>query len=449
MDLCLPTAATPLRGRVAVPGDKSLAHRAALFAALAIGDSEICNYPDSGVTRAMRQALKELGVPSTLEDGVLRLSGKRRQELRAPDGVPRFGEAVFAPLHAEPIVYCGNSATTFRLLAGAVAATGTAVTLDGSKGLRCRPMDRIAEPLRLMGADVTTTDGHAPLAFRPAPLHGIDYTLPVASAQVLSCLQLAALGADGASTFHVPDPVRDHTTRMLRAMGARIEEEGSSTRVYPCGTLRPLRGTLPGDISSAAFLLVAAALVPGSCVTIMDIGLNPTRTGILDVLSEMGASISVGNVHDAFGEPMGDVTLAAAPLHGIDIGGDLVVRSIDEFPAIAAAAAFAEGTTTVRNAEELRYKESDRISAIVTQLRALGADVVETPDGFSIRGGTVRGGTAYANGDHRLAMSMALCGLRAPEPVTVCGAEILNESFPEFTMKLAALRCGDGVDLVK
>ena len=433
MELRLPAARDPLRGRVAVPGDKSLAHRAALFAALADGESEVGNYPDSGVTRAMRNALTSLGVPSVLEDGVLRISGR-------------------GMLQSDVVVYCGNSCTTFRLLAGALAATGTAATLDGSDGLRRRPMERIAEPLRLMGVDVSTTAGHAPLVFRPAPLHGIDYTLPVASAQVLSCLQLAALGADGPSTFHVPGPVRDHTTRMLLAMGARTEEDGLTTRVCPLKsleTLKPLKGVLPGDISSAAFLLVAAAIVPGSRITITNVGLNPTRTGILDILSEMGASVSISNAHDAFGEPAGDVTLAAAPLHGVAIGGDMVVRSIDEFPAIAVAAAFAKGITTVRDAEELRYKESDRIAAIVAQLRALGADVTEVQDGFSIRGGTVRGGTAQANGDHRLAMSMALCGLRAPSPVVVGGAEILDESFPEFTAKLAALRCGEGADLVK
>ena len=432
MELCLPAAVSPLHGRVAVPGDKSLAHRAALFAALAEGVSTIRNYPDSGVTRAMRGALEALGVPSTLEGGVLRLSGSR--------------------WHDAATVYCGNSCTTFRLLAGALAATGTAAVLDGSEGLRRRPMERIAGPLRLMGADVTTTDGHAPLVFRPAPLRGIDYTLPVASAQVLSCLQLAALGAEGTSTFRVPGPVRDHTTRMLRAMGARIEEDGLATRVHPLKSLRalrPLEGALPGDISSAAFLFAAAAIVPSSEITIEGIGVNPTRTGILDVLSRMGASVKLANEREEMGEPVADVTLAAAPLRGVTIGGDLVVRSIDEFPAIAVAAAFAEGTTVVRDAEELRYKESDRIAAIVTQLRALGADAAEAPDGFTIRGGTVRGGTARANGDHRLAMSMALCGLRAPAPVVVRGAEILAESFPEFTAKLAALRCGEGTDLVK
>ena len=427
MDLALSAASAPLRGSVAVPGDKSLAHRVALFAALASGETEVCNYPDSGVTRAMRSALEVLGVPSSLENGVLKLSGRK----------------TLSPFQANGVVNCRNSGTTFRLLAGALAATGTVVTLDGSEGLRRRPMDRIAEPLRLMGADVSTTDGRAPLAFRPAPLHGIDYTLPVASAQVLSCLQLAALGADGDSTFRVPGPVRDHTTRMLRAMGARIDEDGPATCMHPLtpeDSLRPLRGTLPGDISSSAFLLVAAAIVPGSCVTIENVGVNPTRTGILDVLVEMGATVSVGNRRETFGEPVADITLEAAPLRGIDIGGDMVVRSIDEFPAIAVAAAFADGTTTVRDAEELRYKESDRIAAIVAQLRALGAEVAETPDGFSVRGGTVRGGVARANGDHRLAMSMALCGLRAPAPVTVEGAEILDESFPGFVSSLDSLR---------
>ncbi len=437
MELSLPAAVGPLSGRVAVPGDKSLAHRAALFAAFADGVSEVGNYPDSGVTRVMRSALASLGFPSTLESGVLRIVGKRH-------GFPSF--------KPESVVYCGNSGTTFRLLAGVLAATGTAATIDGSEGLRRRPMERIAEPLRLMGADVETTEGHAPLVFRPAHLHGIDYTLPVASSQVLSCLQLAALGAEGVSTFRVPGPVRDHTTRMLRVMGARIEEDGLATRVYPLRSLEslnPLIGVLPGDISSAAFLFVAAAIVPGSRITVTNVGLNPTRTGILDVLSEMGASIAISNTRDTFGEPSGDVTLSASPLHGIEIGGSLVVRSIDEFPAIAVAAAFAEGATTVRDAEELRYKESDRIAAIVAQLRALGTDVEETPDGFTVRGGTVRGGVARANGDHRLAMSMALCGLRAPAPVTVCGAEILNESFPEFMSKLAELHCGEAAVLVK
>lgn len=410
MTLSFLKAVRPLSGVRSLPGDKSLAHRAALFAALAEGDSDVSNYPDSGVTRAMRQALATLGVPSTLEDGVLRLSGNG---LRA---FPRAGETV----------YCGNSGTTFRLLAGALVATGTAAVLDGSDGLRRRPMDRIAEPLRLMGAAIDTTDGHAPLTIRPAPLHGITYHVPVASAQVLSCLQLAALGAGTPCVFTTPGPVRDHTERMLREMGGRPP-------------FKPLRGVLPGDLSSAAFLLVAAAIVPGSRVTLTHVGLNPTRTGILDILSAMGARIVRTHVAETFGEPVGDLTLEAAPLHGVDVSGDLVVRTIDEFPALAVAAACADGITTVRDATELRYKESDRIAALVSQLSALGVEISETPDGFAIRGGTLRGGTVRAGGDHRLAMSMALCGLVAPDPVLVEDAEILTESFPSFVPSLTAL----------
>ena len=422
MNLTVQMADRPLCGTVEVPGDKSLAHRAALFAALAEGVSEVSNYPDSGVTRAMRGALASLGVPSTLEGGVLRLSG---------NGLKPF------PVSGA-VAYCGNSATTIRLLAGAVAATGSTAVLDGSAGLRKRPMDRIIDPLRAMGAAVEGTPGVAadgravlcaPLSFRPAPLKGIDYALPVASAQVLSCLQIAALGATGESHFTVPGPVRDHTVRMLRAMGASVS----------CLTpLRPLKGRLPGDISSAAFLLAAAAIVPGSRITVKGIGVNPTRTGVLDALEKMGAKISLSAAREEMGEPVADVTLEAGPLKGIAIAGDLVVRAIDEIPVLAAVAAFAEGETVVREARELRYKETDRIAAIVAQLRALGVDISEQPDGFTIQGGTLTGGTARANGDHRLAMSMAICGLRAP--VTVEGAEILDESFPSFLPTLASLR---------
>ena len=421
MTLSLATADRPLQGRVTLPGDKSLAHRAALFAALAEGVSTVRNYPDSGVTRAMRGALEALGVPSRLEDGILTLSGNGLRPFPRPGAV----------------AWCGNSGTTIRLLAGALAGTRSSAVLDGSEGLRKRPMDRIAEPLRLMGADVATTGGRAPLTIAPAPLHGMDYTLPVASAQVKSCLELAALGADKPLTLHEPGPSRDHTARMLRAMGATVVSTGLTETVHPAVSLKPLNGTLPGDISSAAFLLAAAAIVPGSRVTVADVGLNPTRTGVLDVLAAMGARISTANLHEEFGEPVGDVTLEYAPLHGVEIAGDLVVRSIDEFPALAAVAVFADGETSVRDAEELRYKETDRISAIVAQLGALGAEVAERPDGFTVRGGTLKGGTARANGDHRLAMSMALCGLRAP--VSVEGAEILNESFPEFEPLLSSL----------
>ncbi len=422
MTLSLAQVRSPLQGSVSLPGDKSLAHRAALFAALAEGESEVGNYPDSGVTRAMRGALESLGVPSTIDGGVLRVKGNGMHPF------PNSGATA----------YCGNSATTIRLLAGAVAATHSAAVLDGSEGLRKRPMNRIVEPLRQMGADVSSTDGCAPLRISPAPLECIGYELPVASAQVLSCLQIAALGAEGESRFTVDAPVRDHTSRMLRAMGAEVVDSWPDVFVESLNKpLSPLHGTLPGDISSAAFLFAAAAIVPGSRITVTGVGVNPTRTGILDVLSKMGAKVSLANEREEMGEPVADVTLAAEPLHCVEIAGDLVVRSIDEFPAIAAVAAFAEGRTVVREAEELRYKETDRIAAIVTQLRALGAEVEEFEDGFAVCGGTLKGGTACANGDHRLAMSMAVCGLCAP--VSVEGAEILNESFPDFERVIMSL----------
>lgn len=425
MTLQLARAAGPLIGTVSLPGDKSLAHRAALFAALAEGVSEIGNYPDSGVTRAMRGALGSLGVASTLEGGVLRLEGNGFRPF------PNDGA----------VAWCGNSATTIRLLAGALAGTYSSATLDGSEGLRRRPMDRIADPLREMGADVTSLgeDGRAPLVVRPARIEHICYNLPVASAQVLSCLQIAALGGSSQSRFTVPAPVRDHTSRMLCAMGARIDDSFPCTVVHPLESpLRPLCGSLPGDISSAAFVFAAAAIVPGSHVTAVGLGVNPTRTGFLDILSRMGAGISVSGEREVMGEPVADVTLEYAPLHGVEVAGDLVVRAIDEIPALAVVAAFAQGVTVVRDARELRYKETDRIDAIVRQFSALGVEVGETPDGFSIRGGTLRGGTAAANGDHRLAMSLALASLRAD--VSVDGAEILDESFPGFSSVVDSLR---------
>lgn len=428
MTLTFPMCSRPLKGVVAVPGDKSLAHRAALFAALAEGESVVSNYPDSGVTRSMRGALASLGVDSSLEDGVLRVKGNG-----------------FRPFpNRNAVAYCGNSATTIRLLAGAVAGTGSEAVLDGSEGLRKRPMNRIADPLRQMGVEVETNNGCAPLRFRPnrsetARISALEYALPVASAQVLSCLQLAALGAEGESRFIAPGPVRDHTVRMLASMGAPISAHGNESTVSPLGkrALRPLEAALPGDISSAAFLFAAAAMVPSSRVTVTRVGVNPTRTGVLDVLAKMGAGISLANERMEMGEPVADVTLESNGIHGIAIDGDLVVRSIDEFPAIAAVAAFAEGVTEVHGAKELRYKETDRIAAIVAQLRALGVQAEEFDDGFAVVGGTLKGGTARANGDHRLAMSMSLCGLRAP--VAVEGAEILNESFPDFEMTMRSL----------
>jgi 3-phosphoshikimate 1-carboxyvinyltransferase len=426
LSLC---TASPLSGEFLLPGDKSLSHRAALFAALAEGESVIDRFLVSGVTHAMLNALTALGVQCRLTDSRLSVTGAGLHGFAAPA----------APL------FCGNSATTIRMLAGALAAAGTPCTLDGSEGLRKRPMNRITDPLRLMGVPVSTPNGCAPLtlAAREAstPLHAIDHPIQIASAQVKSCLILAALDADGVTTIREPGPSRDHTERMLSAMGADIRlDEPHTIRIVPLARpLAPLRLVLPGDVSSAAFLLAAAALVPGSTVLIRDVGINPTRTGILDVLSEMGAQIRIENPRKVAGEPVADIRLAAAPLKAVRVSGDTVVRMIDEFPVLAVVACFADGVTEVVDAEELRYKETDRISVMCTELRRLGVDLDERQDGFAIRGGTLKGGPCEAHGDHRLAMSLALAGLAASVPVTVHNAEILNESFPDFVPYLRAL----------
>ncbi len=419
----------PLTGDYRPEGDKSLSHRALLFAALAEGESVIRRFLVGGVTRAMLRCLRQLGVAWELDEAahLLRVRGVGLRGLRAPA----------APLD------CGNSATTFRLLAGAVAGAGVPCVLDGSEGLRKRPMGRIVEPLRAMGADVEAVDGHAPLTFRPAPLHPLAYALPVASAQVKSCLILAALSADGPCAISEPGPSRDHTERMLAAMGAAIrtlDPPAHGAVVLPqTAPLRPLDLELPGDISSAAFLLVAATILPGSDLTLRQVGVNPTRTGILDALRAMGADITAANAATLAGEPVADLRVRAAPLRATDVSGDLVVRMIDEFPAFMIAAACAQGRTVVRDAAELRAKESDRIAIMARALRAIGVRVEEFPDGFAIDGtGAIAGGaTLDAHGDHRVAMSLALAGLVAREPVAIGGFGILAESFPDFPRVLA------------
>lgn len=426
-----------LHGEYRLPGDKSLSHRTALLAALAEGESRIENFLESGVTDAMLRALTDLGVKWELTGSQLRVFGEGFAGLRAP---------------AEPLD-CGNSATTLRLLAGALAAGNLAAVLDGSEGLRRRPMERIIAPLQQMGVRVAGTNGCAPLTFVPAslPLKALDYTLPVASAQVKSCLLLAALAAERVMVVREPGPSRDHTERLLKAMGVGVDSwiehpGGGQPAQYntaltpPAGRrLLPLRVSIPGDVSSAAFLIVAALITPGSAVLLRNVGLNPTRTGLLDALLAMGAQIEVQNYHASPGEPWGDLLVQTSALHGTQVDGELVVRMIDEFPAFAAAAAFAEGETVVSQAEELRYKESDRIAAVCQEFRRLGVAIHEKPDGFTLSGGQPQGGEAESHGDHRLAMALALIGLGSRQPVCVQQAEVIGESFPGFVEVLQSL----------
>jgi 3-phosphoshikimate 1-carboxyvinyltransferase len=320
-----------------------------------------------------------------------------------------------------------------RLLAGILAGQTFETTLSGDSQLLRRPMRRIAEPLQRMGAEIETVDGHAPLTVRGRPLHGFDHVLPVASAQVKSALLLAGLYAEGSTIVRQPGPARDHTERMLAAMGAAIEVAGLTVTLYQTSALSPLSFGVPGDFSSAAFPLVAAALVPGSEVTITGVGVNPTRTGLLDVLREMRADISVDNEQEAGNEPLADVTVRASNLHGVEVSGDTVVRMIDEFPALAVAATQASGTTVVRDAAELRVKETDRIATIVGELQAMGAQIEPLPDGFAVEGPTrLRGAVVDSHRDHRLAMALAVAGIVAEDEVVIQKAECIGDSFPGF-----------------
>lgn len=430
-----------MNGEVRLPGDKSLSHRAVLFAALAEGKSRIENFLVSGVTRVMLNALSAMGIRWELREHTLTVQGSGLKGLQIP---------------AQP-VDCGNSATTLRMLAGLAAAAGISMTLTGSEGLRRRPMARIVEPLQMMGVPVEAAgDGTAPLQFAHRssehPLKALDYTLPVASAQVKSCLLLAALSADGETVLREPGPSRDHTERMLRSMGVSIAsrvntgENGAAvyeTRLIPPvdKTLKPLALSLPGDISSAAFLMVAGLICPGSEITLRGVGLNPTRTGLVDALRGMGADITVTNECEQGGEPVGDLIVKSSRLVGTRVNGPLVVRMIDEFSAFGTAAAYTKSgeVTEVRDARELRFKESDRITTLCQELAALGVKADENPDGFKVWGGSSIGGTVHAHGDHRLAMAMAVAGLAAQRPVEVEEAEMMNESFPGFVDALISL----------
>jgi 3-phosphoshikimate 1-carboxyvinyltransferase len=427
----------PLAGELAspaLPGDKSISHRALLFAGLADGESRVENLLVSGVTRAMLNALTALGIPWRLEGVSLAVHGRGLRGFQPPS----------APLD------CGNSATTLRLLAGALAASGVPAVLDGSPGLRRRPMRRISEPLHRMGVPITASpQGTAPLRLdaRPADrlLRPLEIDLTVASAQVKSCLLLAALAAGGPTTLREPGPSRDHTETMLRQMGVRVETTPGPQPVVTLTPdasrqLRPLHMSIPGDMSAAAFLIVAALITPGSHLVLRQVGLNPTRTGLLDALRQMGADIEVHPAPAQGSEPVGDLVIRHSRLRGGEVRGDLVVRMIDELPVFAVAAACAEGVTRVSDAQELRHKESDRIAELCRELSALGVSVTEHPDGMTIAGGApIHGGQVDPHGDHRLAMSLAVAGLVAETPLTIDAAEIMAESYPNFPAVLVSL----------
>jgi len=432
---CTVKGGKPLRGTLRLPGDKSLSHRAILFASLAEGRSEIDNLLLAGVTQPMLAALTAFGIQWSLQEQHLTVEGKGLEGWKNPVGV----------------IDCGNSATTMRLLAGAMAAANVEGVLDGSPGLRRRPMERIVQPLQKMGVAIRATDGCAPLTITrsPHPLRGMEHQLEVASAQVKSCLILAALVADRPTQICEPGPSRDHTERMLASMGAKIEsippqgenQANYQTWVEPLSEpLKPLQMQLPGDISSAAFFIVGGLIAPDSKIAIENVGLNPTRCGLLETLGEMHAKLSIEGTQAQGGEPCGHICIRSSLLKATTVMGERVVRMIDEFPVFGVAAAYAQGETLVADAQELRYKESDRIAMLCQELRKLGVEAIETQDGFRIIGkGKVTGGVVNAHGDHRLAMALMVAGLGSQEPVVVEGAEIVTESLPQFIPLLRSL----------
>ena len=412
-----------LHGEIALPGDKSISHRSVLLSAIAEGDTRISGFLTGEDTQNTVRAMQALGIEiEGLGTDRLVVHGKGLEGLSEPVSV----------------LDLGNSGTGMRLLAGLLSGQDFFSVLTGDRFLRKRPMARIVKPLRRMGAKIDGRSGGrlAPLAIRGGgkTLCSIAYDGPVASAQVKSAVLLAGLYAEGETRVSEPSKSRDHTERMFRFFGVDVREEGTTVIVQGRQRLRangPL--DIPSDISSAAFFMVAASIVPGSDLLIRNVGVNPTRTGIIDVLQKMGAGITLQNLREQAGEPTADVRVRHAKLHGVQIGGDTIPRAIDEIPVLAVAASYAEGKTIIRDAAELRVKESDRIATIAGELRKMGAKVAEFPDGMELTGGDgLTGAICDSHGDHRIAMSMAVAGLAARGESVIRDTEWIDTSFPGF-----------------
>ena len=425
-----------LSGECEVPGDKSISHRAALLGALAEGVTEVAGYLEAEDCLRTITAIQMLGVEVTKKGpGHYRIAGA------GPGGLVEPGD----------VVDCGNSGTTVRLLIGVLAGQPFWTLLTGDDSLRRRPMKRVAEPLTRMGATIVgrSDGGRLPLAVRGAARpRAIAYDTPVASAQVKSAILLAGLAADGPVTVREPAPSRDHSEVMLGAFGARLERPDARTVTLHPGPLRAAAVQVPGDISSAAFLLVAGLIVPDSRVTVRCVGVNPTRTGLLDVLAAMRAPLATTpqGPGDAAGEPMAALTVGHAPLAATTIAGPLIPRLIDEVPALAVLAATARGTTEIRDAAELRVKESDRIAALVRELAKMGVRLDERPDGLAVPGGQrFRAARVASGGDHRMAMALAVAGLVADGETVVEDTACVHTSFPTFVDTLNALAGGPAI----
>jgi 3-phosphoshikimate 1-carboxyvinyltransferase len=413
-----------MRGELRVPGDKSISHRAIMLASIAEGTSHIAGFLQGEDSLGTLRAFRAMGVRiEGPDEGRVVVHGVGMHGLRAPEG----------PLDL------GNSGTSMRLLAGLLAGQRFDVELTGDASLRSRPMSRVTEPLAQMGAGIETAPGgRAPLRIRGGRhLTGIDYALPMASAQVKSCVLLAGLYAEGRTCTSEPAPTRDHTERMLAGLGYDLQRHGARACLKGGGRLTAADMDVPADISSAAFFLVAASIAEDSDLLLRHVGLNPTRTGILDILRAMGAEIHVETRSEIGGEPVGDIRVRSAPLRGIRIPEEWVPLAIDEFPAVFVAAACAEGETVLTGAGELRVKESDRIAVMAEGLQALGIDARPTEDGMVVVGGTPGAGTVDSHGDHRIAMAFAVAALRARGPIRILDCRNVGTSFPGF-VELAA-----------
>lgn len=409
-----------LKGEVNIPGDKSVSHRSIMLGSIANGTTIVRGFLRGEDNYRTLEAFRAMGIEITDDGSEIRIAGKGLHGLTEPGD----------------LLDCGNSGTSMRLLTGLLAGQKFFSVLTGDQYLRRRPMKRVADPLSYMGASISGREGgsKAPLAITGRQLHGIRYESPVASAQVKSAILLAGLYAEGETSVTEPHVSRDHSERMLAHFGADITvlPNGASVRGGKELTAREI--DVPGDISSAAFFLVAGLIVPGSELLIRGVGINPTRTGILDILRSMGGDITLVDQRELSGEPVADLLVRASSLRGIEISGDVIPRAIDELPVVCIAAACAEGTTVIKDAQELRVKETDRIAAMAKNLRAAGVDARETADGMEIAGGgTIAGCTVDSFGDHRIAMSMLVAGLVASDEITVTDTACIATSFPGFT----------------
>lgn len=418
---------TNFKGEIEVGADKSISHRAVIFSALAKGESVIENFLLAQDTISTCNCIRELGIDIKQDNNKLIIKGKGLDGFTKPTRV----------------LDCGNSGTTMRLLTGLLSAQNFTSVLTGDSSLNKRPMQRIIDPLSKMGAEIQATGIYAPLTIIGTTLQGITYTSPIASAQVKSAILLAGLNATGATTVIEPQKSRDHTERMLSAMGADIKQDGLKVTIFPGQELNPQHMIIPNDISSAAFFIVAASIIPGAEVLIKNVGINETRAGIIEVLTKMGANIKKENQTIVSGELVADLVIKGSSLNSIVIEGDIIPSLIDEIPILAVAMAVANGTSKVKDAAELRVKETDRIKAMCSELSKMGVNISETEDGFVVEGNydAIKGVEVDSFGDHRIAMSLAVAGLIAQGETKINDAQVVDISFPEFWSKIEELNC--------